>query len=498
MDAYCLRPEELPDLSIENLGPATIDSSLLRGRSRFIDDGERILLCSLVGVTGGEEGRSTPAIAGFATAGLPMLEVAGPRRKIFFDPKELTCGVVTCGGLCPGLNDVVRTITLGLIWQYGVKEVLGFRYGYAGLSSKAPVPPVVLTPELVDEIHLKGGDILSSSRGPQDPEDMVNNLEKRGVALLFVIGGDGTLRGASGIVKVIKKRGLKISVIGVPKTIDNDIFGIERSFGFSTAVEASRSAILTAHAEAKGAWNGVGLVKLMGRESGFIAAYATLANSDVNFCFIPEVPFVLEGENGFLRALEKRLDRKHHAVIVVAEGVGEAPALRRSILRRTPKDETTGGEEGLAEKGRSTPAIAACPPNTLGRRGFATAGSAAMTDASGNVVMDDIGIMLKERITKYFKERRKPISLKYIDPSYMIRSLPADSNDSAFCLMLGQNAVHAGMSGRTNMVIGYWNQYFVHIPISLAILKRKKVDPDGHLWQTVVETTGQAKSLSAE
>jgi 6-phosphofructokinase 1 len=443
MDAYCLRPEEIPDLNIEKLGEATVDSPRLQSRSRFIDDSEKILLCS-----------HTEELKDYESSGRepPMLEVAGPRRRIFFDPQKLSCGVVTCGGLCPGLNDMVRTITLSLIWQYGVKEVLGFRYGYAGLSSKAPAPPVALTPELVDEIHLKGGDILSSSRGPQDPEDMVDNLAKREIGLLFVIGGDGTLRGAASIIEVIKKRGLKISVIGVPKTIDNDICGIERSFGFSTAVEASRLAILTAHAEAKGAWNGVGLVQLMGRESGFIAANATLANSDVNFCFIPEVPLVLEGENGFLRALENRLDRKHHAVIVVAEGVGET----------------------LAEKG-----------------------SAAITDASGNAVPEDIGVILKERITKYFKERGKPISLKYIDPSYMIRSLPADSNDSAFCLMLGQNAVHAGMSGRTNMVIGYWNQYFVHIPISLAILKRKKVDPNGHLWQTVLGTTGQGQGPAA-
>jgi len=437
MDAYCVSPQELPDLNIERLGTAMIDSPLLQTGSRFVDDGEKILLYS-----------HSEALRRCKDFGRepPMLEVAGPRQKIFFDPGTLNCGIVTCGGLCPGLNDVIRTITLSLIWQYGVKGVLGFRYGYSGLSSKAPEPPVVLTPEVVDEIHLKGGDILSSSRGPQDPEDVVDNLQKREIGLLFIIGGDGTLKGASQIVSRIKKRGLQISVIGIPKTIDNDICGIEESFGFSTAVEAARSAILSAHAEAKGAWNGIGLVKLMGRESGFIAAHATLANSDVNFCFIPEMPFVLEGEGGFLWALEKRLEKKHHAVIVVAEGVGEA----------------------LVEKGE-----------------------AAETDASGNIMREDIGILLKERITQYFKERGKPISLKYIDPSYMIRSLPADSNDSAFCLMLGQNAVHAGMSGRTNMVISYWNQYFVHIPIALAILKRKKVDPNGHLWQTVLDTTGQ-------
>ncbi len=442
MDACCIRPQDLPDLNIEKLGPAAIDSPLLQRGSRFIDDSEKILLYS-----------HTEDLKDHDNSGKepPMLEVAGPRRKIFFEPRNLNCGIVTCGGLCPGLNDVIRTITLSLIWQYGVRIVLGFRYGYAGLSSKAPAPPAVLSPEEVDEIHLKGGDILSSSRGPQEPEDIVDNLQKREIGILFVIGGDGTLKGACQIIKIIKKRGLNISVIGIPKTIDNDICGIERSFGFSTAVEASRLAILSAHAEAKGAWNGVGLVQLMGRESGFIAAYATLANSDVNFCFIPEAPLVLEGENGFLRALERRLDKKHHAVIVVAEGVGET---------------LENGKEHV-------------------------------TDASGNIMREDIGIFLKDRITQYFKEKGKTISLKYIDPSYMIRSLPADSNDSAFCLMLGQNAVHAGMSGRTNMVIGYWNQYFVHIPISLAILKRKKVDTNGHLWQTVLDTTGQGRGLAA-
>jgi len=350
---------------------------------------------------------------------------------------------VTCGGLCPGLNDVVRTITLSLIWQYGVKNVYGFRYGYAGLTSKPPQPPLMLTAELMNDIHLKGGDILSSSRGPQDSDEMLDKLEQMGIGVLFTIGGDGTLRGARDLAEAIKKRGLKISVIGIPKTIDNDISGIEQSFGFSTAVEATRAAICGAHEEARGAWNGVGLVKLMGRDSGFIAAYATLANSDVNFCFIPEVPLALEG---FLSALEKRLDKRHHAVVVVAEGAG---------------GHLTGGNDAPAK------------------------------DASGNILRQDIGLILKEKIAGHFRRKEKPMSLKYIDPSYMIRSLPADSNDSAFCVMLGQNAVHAGMSGRTNMVVGYWNQYFVNIPMSLTVLKRKKVDPHGHLWQTVLEITGQ-------
>ena len=437
MDTRCLTTEELPELTIEKLGSSSVVSPIAKSSRYFTNDSEKILLYSHV--------KDIKACQRSDKA-LPMLEKAGPRQKIFFDAKKINCGIVTCGGLCPGLNDVIRTIVLSLTWRYEVKKIFGFRYGYAGLSSNAPKEPLVLTPESVNEIHLKGGDILSLSRGHQDSDDIVRNLEKRKIRLLFVIGGDGTLRGASDIVKAIKKRNLKIGVIGIPKTIDNDICAVEQSFGFSTAVEASRSAICGAHEEAKAAWNGVGLVKLMGRDSGFIAAHATLANSDVNFCFIPEVPLVLNGEKGFLRLLEKRLDRKHHALIVVAEGAGQ------DLIQEDPYQKR---------------------------------------DASGNIVHKNIGGFLKKEIIEYFKKKKKSLVLKYIDPSYMIRSIPANSQDSAFCLMLGQNAVHAGMSGRTNMVVGYWNQYFVHIPISLAILNKKKVDPTGHLWQTVLETTGQ-------
>jgi len=437
MDAYCLKPDELPDLTIETLGEPTVDSPLIRSERHFVEDNEEILVYS-----------HSDDIRTCRDLGMepPLFERAGPRRKIFYDPAKLKCGIVTCGGLCPGLNDVIRIVTLNLFWQYGVKNIYGFRYGYLGLTGKAPQPPLLLTPAIVDGIHLKGGDILSSSRGPQDVDEMIDTLERLDIGVLFTIGGDGTLRGARDLAGAITKRGSAISVIGIPKTIDNDISGIEQSFGFSTAVEASRSAICGAHEEARGAWNGVGLVKLMGRDSGFIAAHATLANSDVNFCFIPEVPFTLDGENGFLKALERRLDARHHALVVVAEGAGRQLTEKHGGQRR---------------------------------------------DASGNVLHEDIGPLLKDRIVRYFQDRQKPISLKYIDPSYMIRSLPADSNDSAFCVMLGQNAVHAGLSGRTNMVVGYWNQHFVHVPTELTVMRRKKVDPNGSLWQAVLETTGQ-------
>ena len=438
MDACFPKPDDLPDLAIEQLGPPAFDYPRIRGECHFTADDEKVMVYT-----------DSKSLNACYRAGIepPMFETAGPRQKLFFDPQNTSCGLVTCGGLCPGLNDVIRTITLALTWQYGVQKIYGFRYGYLGMTSHAPAQPLMLNPDVVDEIHLKGGDILGSSRGNQDPGDIIDNLLKRQISILFCIGGDGTLRGAGQLCRRIKDRGLNISVIGIPKTIDNDILGIEQSFGFSTAVEASRAAIQAAHGEAKGAWNGIAMVKLMGRDSGFIAANATLANSDVNFCFIPEAPLVLDGEDGFLSSLEKRLDKRRHAVIVVAEGAGQ----------------------NLTEHAQGK------------------------TDASGNIIRDDIGLILKEKIQQYFKHRNKSVSLKYIDPSYIIRSLSTDSNDAAFCLMLGQNAVHAAMTGRTNMVIGYWNQHFTHIPIALAVLKRKKIDPCGDLWQTVLATTGQAR-----
>ena len=412
---------------------------MLDDHCKFTDDDERVSLYSY-----------SKDIDACKRLGRPMpsFELAGPRRKIYFDPATLNAGIVTCGGLCPGLNDVVRTIALGLQWQYEVKNVWGFKYGYEGMTANPPAEPILLTEQVVDEIHLKGGDILASSRGPQNPDEMVDTLVRRDIRLLFVIGGDGTLRGAAALVETIKKRKLDIAVVGIPKTIDNDISGIARSFGFSTAVAASRAAITGAHAEAKGAFNGIGLVKLMGRDSGFIAAYATLANSDVNFCFVPEVPLVLEGPDGFLDILERRLAKKRHAVIVVAEGAGQ---------------------------------------NLIDQK-------CTQKDASGNLLHADIGVFIRERIKQHFKTKGIPISMKYIDPSYIIRSVPADSSDSSFCLMLGQYAVHAGMTGRTNMVAGFWNQSFTHVPISVATLKRKKINPDGPLWQTVLTTTGQTRN----
>lgn len=378
----------------------------------------------------------------------PSMEAAGPREKIFFNPSKLTCGIVTCGGICPGLNDVIRSIVLSLYYHYGVREVYGFRFGYEGLVPRYGHAPLKLTPETVAGIHETGGTILGSSRGPQSPAEMVDYLEELKIGILFTIGGDGTLRGAQKIAEEVTRRGLSISVIGIPKTIDNDISFVQTTFGFETAVAEAQRAIYAANTEAEAAHSSIGLVKLMGRDSGFIAAYSVLVNSNVNFCLVPEVPFTLYG---FLEALRQRIEQRSHAVVVVAEGAGQ------DFMKKT-----------------------------------------AERDASGNIKYGDIGIFLRDNIKDYFKQSDIEINLKYIDPSYTIRSMPANPHDSAFCLLLGHSAVHAGMSGRTNMVVSFWNHRFTHVPIPLAVSERKKIDPEGMLWSSVLASTGQPRDMSGQ
>jgi 6-phosphofructokinase 1 len=380
----------------------------------------------------------------------PSFEIAGRRASLFFDPTKVRPGIVTCGGLCPGQNAVIRSLVLTAEYAYGVHEVVGFRYGYGGLARQPLAEPVVLDKTKVENLHLEGGTLLASSRGAPSTSEMVDSLQRHGVNVLFAIGGDGTLRGASGVAAEIQRRKLPISVVGIPKTIDNDIQWIDQSFGFRTAVEEAQRAIHAAHTEARGAWNGIGLVKLMGRHSGFIAAHACLANADANFCLIPEVPFALDGRGGFLEALEERLHARQHAVVVVAEGAGQ------ELL------ECSGDQR---------------------------------TDASGNLKLEDIGLFLKERMQAYFKRREVSTTIKYIDPSYIVRSLPANASDSKLCLILGQNAMHAAMAGRTDMVIGYWNQHFTHVPIPLAVSGRKQVELEGDTWQAVLASTGQPHEM---
>ncbi len=380
-----------------------------------------------------------------------VLELAGPREKLYFDPETTKAGIVTCGGLCPGLNDVIRAVVLTLWDNYGVRYIFGLPFGYKGLIAEYGIEPVVLNPEVVKDIHTKGGTMLGSSRGNGNrTSEMVDTIERLGLNILFTIGGDGTQKGALAISKEVRSRGLNCVVVGIPKTIDNDLSFVERTFGFATAVSKACESISSAHTEACGAQGGIGLVKVMGRESGFIAACTALAMNDVDFVLIPEISFDLEGPNGLLAALKTRLQNNGHAVVLAAEGAGQDMA----------------ASEG--------------------------------TDASGNKKLGDIGLILKARISEYMKAEGIDHTVKYIDPSYIIRSTPAIPVDSIYCARLGANAVHAGMSGKTGLLISMMQNRYVHVPIELCVQKRNIVDLDGPLWRDVVLATGQPYILKSK
>jgi 6-phosphofructokinase 1 len=371
-----------------------------------------------------------------------LFELAGPRKKLFFDPRQTRAGIVTCGGLCPGLNNVIRSLFLELHYHYGVAEVLGFQGGYRGLDPKSGQEPVKITPLYIDGIHRKGGTILGSSRGPVEIGRAVDHLIALGINILFTVGGDGTQRGAHDLYQEARRRGHMLSVVGVPKTIDNDVGFVSRTFGFYTAIDEAARIIDCAHTEARSVEGGIGLVKLMGRHAGFVTAGAVIASQDVNFALIPEVPFSLDV---FLAALQQRMRIKSHAVIVVAEGAGQ------DLL----------------------------------------AAEAGARDASGNVKLRDIGLFLREQIEAFFKREGVPVVLRYFDPSYQVRSRPANCEDSVLCDLFARHAVHAAMAGRTGVVIGFLHERFIHVPIELLATHTKRLDPASGWWRSVLAATGQ-------
>jgi 6-phosphofructokinase 1 len=437
----------LPDFTIRTLGQAKIPSPLRLGHagepSDFTADSARIVYhddWDTLRGRSGEEGHEPPS-----------LEVAGPREKLWFRPSEVRAAMVTAGGLCPGINEVVRSVVMTLHHHYGVRDILGIRYGLRGFAAE-DTPPVRLSPDVIHDIHRLGGSYLGSSRGSPPVDTIIRFLDREAISILLLAGGDGTQKAALAICQAADQAGLGVAVVGIPKTIDNDILFVDQTFGFSTAVERARTAIDAAHAEAKGAYNGVGLVRLMGRDSGFIAAQAALASGEANFVLVPEVPFELDGPNGFLSHLHRRLARARHALVVVAEGAGQ---------------------EYLAEE--------------RARKG---------TDASGNQKLGDIGRLLRGRISDYFQHHKLEATVRYIDPGYVIRSAPGDASDAVYCQELGQNAVHAAMAGKTEMLVGRVHGRQVHVPMAAVTSGRKKLNPEHPLWRAVLQATGQPPSMT--
>lgn len=377
---------------------------------------------------------------------------AGPRKYLHFDPETVSAAIVTCGGLCPGLNNVIREITNSLHQLYGIGgQVYGIQGGYRGFYDTSPhLQPIVLTPNLVENIHHEGGTCLGSSRGGFDLEKILDFLHRKHIKQLYVIGGDGTHRGAFSIHEGCMARGYDIAVAGIPKTIDNDVDYIDHSFGFASAVEAACHSIRSAKTEAIcNLPNGIGVVKLMGRSAGFIAAHATMASADVDLCLIPEVPVELEGDNGCLPHLMRRVEEQGFAVVVVAEGAGEE-----------------------------------------------LMGTSTEKDASGNKILPKIGEFMKDAITQYFADHGKVATVKYIDPSYTVRSVAANASDSLYCMQLAQNAVHGAMAGITGFTVGLCNNRMVWLPIpEVVATSPRSMDPYGRTWERVLALTRQPNTV---
>lgn len=420
------------DTSINTLGEPKIATPIQN--ARFVSENSRLQLMM-----------TSEELSELGDDTLPMeFEKAGPRESIYFDPSKTKCAIVTCGGLCPGINDVIRSIVMEAHFNYGVRTILGIKNGLSGFLPEYGFDVVELTPQNVTNIHHFGGTVLGSSREMQSSEALVDSLERMNINVLFIIGGDGSMRAAKSIVDVTRTRNKKISVIGIPKTIDNDINFITRSFGFDTAVEKATDAIQCGHVEATGVNRGIGLVKLMGREAGFIAAQATLALPEVNFLLVPEQKFEFDGKNGLFKALERRLAHRDHALIVCAEGAGQ------EHLMDSPK-----------------------------------------RDASGNPKLGDICSLISRRITGHFASLKNDVTLKFIDPSYMIRSVPANAADRVYCGFLGQNAVHAALAGKTGMVVTQLKSSIVHLPLELVAKQRRSLNISSDYWCSVMEATGQ-------
>ncbi|XP_071730342.1 ATP-dependent 6-phosphofructokinase 3-like [Rutidosis leptorrhynchoides] len=376
---------------------------------------------------------------------------AGPRQRVYFAPDEVHAAIVTCGGLCPGLNTVIREIVCALYHMYGVTRVLGIDGGYRGFYSKNTI---TLTPKVVNDIHKRGGTIIGTSRGGHDKPKIVDSIQDRGINQVYIIGGDGTQKGAAVIYQEVRRRGLKAVVAGIPKTIDNDIPVIDKSFGFDTAVEEAQRAINAAHVEAESAENGIGVVKLMGRYCGFIAMYATLASRDVDLCLIPESPFYLEGEGGLLEYVEKRLKDNGHMVIVVAEGAGQELLAAENLKTSTAQD------------------------------------------ASGNKLLQDVGLWISDKIKAHFaKQPSMPITLKYIDPTYMIRAVPSNASDNVYCTLLAQSCVHGVMAGYTGFTSGLVNGRQTYIPFNRITEKQNNVVITDRMWARLLSSTNQPSFL---
>ncbi|XP_037474293.1 ATP-dependent 6-phosphofructokinase 3-like [Triticum dicoccoides] len=185
----------------------------------------------------------------------------------------------------------------------------------------------------------------------------------------------------------------------------------------------------------------------------FIAMYATLASRDVHdCCLIPESPFYMDGEGGLLQYVERRLKENKHMVIVVAEGAGQD-----IIAKSIPTSD--------------------------------------QQDASGNKLLLDIGLWLTHKIKDHFKSKKMEMTIKYIDPTYMIRAIPSNATDNVYCTLLAHSAIHGAMAGYSFTIVMV-NGRHAYIPFYRVTSTRNKVKITDRMWARLLSPTNQPSFLS--
>ncbi|MGA7341196.1 MAG: 6-phosphofructokinase [Terracidiphilus sp.] len=412
----------------------------------------------------------------------------------------LGIGILVSGGIAPGINAVIDGIVLRHSLYHARQcargrrhsiEILGYREGFKGLL-RPGVHPQRLNSAAIRGVVEIGGSYLGTSRadellpgtGPNRNaklEAAIGRLQNDGVHILYVIGGDGSMSCAHALWHYARRKGYELSVVGIPKAMDNDILWVWQSFGFLSAVEEARQAILHMHTEVSSNPR-VGIVQLFGSDSGFIASHAGYSTA-CDLVLIPEDPMTMDD---IVTHISERLTDRFgngqdiagpYALVVMAETALPADARKYIDDPRVGLSEGKRGEKealkSFLDNGRR---VRGQTPDEL-----RTAGLKIVS----RVLQDRIQQELEPR--EYWRDFRVITN----EPRHLIRSIPPSVTDVIFGERLGALAVDNAMAGYTDFMVSQWLTEFVLVPLPLVVLGRKRVPTNGIFWKSVLSKTGQ-------
>lgn len=487
-------PPAWPDVEKKK---ATIENPLpieVRGDDR--DEGARIVVDARRKYHDPLEG-ITPA-----AWNLTMPE-AGPRRYVSYPQKnQLKVGILVSGGIAPGINAVISGIIARhhayQAWSQKINknyalEILGYSEALKGLLH-AGRPAVPLDLKTVREAVNHGGSILPTARADElldleDPKQRDGALDKvtsrlinQQIDILYIIGGDGSMRAAHAISCRARRNPInELSVIGIPKTMDNDILWVWQSFGFLSAVEFAKQAILQLHTEVMSNPR-LCVIQLFGSDSGFVVSHAALASGVCDAVLIPEVNFTLKQLSGYIRyRLQDRphSDKPYGGIVALAETA--IPLDWREYVSATA--EVADGSEKVILTPEELRAI-----ETFESHGRRVHGQTPDALRSGGLRL--VSQILQREIRK-LGDRWSSYRVFTNEPRHLIRSIEPSVSDVIFAQRLGTLAVDNAMAGYHDFMISQWLTEYVLVPLKLVVLGRKRVPEHGIFWKSVRASTGQ-------